>query len=62
VEIKNQQESKVYGVFLVRPRYHVRVPGRSAITFEERPFGTPQAIKDWLYNGDKYWYEFIYAK
>ncbi len=62
VEIKNQQENRVYGVFLVKPEYHMRVPGSPAIAFQQRAPGTPQAIKAWLYPGDKYWYQFIYRK
>jgi hypothetical protein len=62
VEIKNQNQSKVYGVFLVKPEYHVQVPGRAGIIFEERAPGAPQAIKAWQYPGDRYQYEFIYHK
>jgi hypothetical protein len=62
VEIKNQNENKVYGVFLVKPEYQMRVPGRSGIIFEGRAGGAPQAVKAWLYPGDKYEYEFIYRK
>ena len=62
VEIKNRSENKVYGVFLVKPEYHVRVPGRPGIVFEGRTAGAPQAVKAWLYPGDKYEYEFIYPK
>jgi hypothetical protein len=60
VEIKNQRQNKVYGIFLVKPKYHVGVPSRPAITFEDRAPGTPLAIKAWLYPGDEYAYEFIY--
>ncbi len=62
VEIKNQSQNKVYGVFLVKPEYHMRVPGTPSIMFEDSAPGTPQAIKAWLYPGDKYAYEFIYKK
>ncbi len=30
------------------------------ITFEERPSGTPEAIKAWFYPGDNYGQQFVY--
>lgn len=62
VEIKNPQETKVYGVFLVKPEYHTRLPKRSTIIFEKRGPGPAQAIKAWYYGGSKYFNDFIYPR
>jgi LPXTG-motif cell wall-anchored protein len=32
------------------------------ITFDERPVGSPEAIKAWFYPGDNYGHEFVYPK
>jgi hypothetical protein len=62
VEIKNPEESKVYGVFLVRPDYRWTAPGTPILTFDERQPGSTPAIKTWFYPGDKYGNEFLYAR
>ncbi len=37
-------------------------PSKPLITFEERPAGTPEAIKSWFYPGDNMGNEFVYPK
>jgi hypothetical protein len=62
VEIKNPQETKVYGVFLVKPDYRRTAPTGAVVTFDERAPGTPEAIRTWFYPGDKFGNRFIYRK
>jgi hypothetical protein len=62
VEIKNRQENKVYGVFLVAPDYRTTAPSQAVVTFEERAPGSPEAIRTWFYPGDKYGSRFLYRK
>lgn len=40
----------------------VNASGRTAVTFEKRAAGAPEAIKDWFYFGDTDGHEFLYAK
>ena len=62
VEIKNPQQTRLYGVFLVKPEFEARVPKRSTIIFEKRAPGAPRAIKAWFYQGSKYLNDFIYPR
>ncbi len=62
VEIKNPQESKVYGVFLVKPDYRGKAPSQPGLTFDKRGPGSPMAIRTWFYPGDKYGKRFMYTK
>ncbi len=62
VEIKNPEESKVYGVFLVKPDYRGKAPSQPGLTFDKRAHGSPLAIRTWFYPGDKYGNQFMYAK
>lgn len=60
VEIKNPAETKSYGVFLVKPEFHVRLPKKSTLIFEKRAPGSPDAIKAWYFQGSKYENDFLY--
>jgi hypothetical protein len=62
VEIKNQTETKVYGVFVVGPLYRTTAPTRPAILFDESAPGKPKPIKAWFYPGDNYGKVFVYSK
>ena len=62
VEIKNPQQTKLYGVFLVKPEFHLRLPKRSTIIFEPRAHGQPLAIRAWFYQGSRYLNDFIYPR
>lgn len=60
VEIKNPAETKSYGVFLVKPEFHVRVPKKSTLIFKPGAPGSPEAIKAWYFQGSKYFNDFLY--
>jgi hypothetical protein len=59
VQVFDKDEKHLYATLLTVPEY--REPaGKTAIRFDERPAGTPEAIRSWLYPGDSYAHEMIY--
>jgi hypothetical protein len=42
--------------------YTMQTPDKPMIELDERPSGTPQAIRTWFYPGDKDGWEFVYPK
>jgi len=45
---------------LAIPDYRLKPADKPVIRFEERPSGTPEAIKAWFYPGDQYGQQFVY--
>ncbi len=62
VQVFNQEESHLYGTFLTVPDYRTQPAGKTIITFDERPSGSPEAVKAWFYPGDNYGHDFVYPK
>jgi hypothetical protein len=62
VQVFNKDETKLYTTTMGIPVYRLTPTDHTVITFEERPAGTPEAIKDWYYPGSNYGVEFLYAK
>jgi hypothetical protein len=62
VQVFNKDESHLYATILAIPDYRVEPKDKTVITFEERPSGTPEAIRAWFYPGDNYGQEFVYPK
>jgi hypothetical protein len=62
VQVFNRDESHLYGTFLAIPDYRLQRADRTIITFDERPAGTPEAVKAWFYPGDNYGHDFVYPK
>ena len=62
VQIFTEDEREIITTTLAVPAYRPEPTGDSVITFEERPSGSPEAVKRWFYPGDNYGFEFIYAK
>jgi len=62
VEVFNQNESHLYGIFLTIPDYRLTPPGKVIVTFAETPAGSPDAVWAWFYPGDNYGHEFVYPK
>lgn len=58
----NKNENHLYGTFLTIPDYRLKPAGKPIITFEERPTGSPEAVKAWFYPGENYGHEFVYPK
>jgi hypothetical protein len=62
VQVFDKDERHLIGTFLTIPDYRMTAPSKPLITFEERPAGTPEAIKSWFYPGDNMGNEFVYPK
>src|ERR1700737_3093891 len=60
VQIFDQDEKKLYPTILAAPDYRLNPPNKPLILFEERPAGTPMAVKAWFYPNDSYGEEFVY--
>ena len=62
VQVFNKDETHLYGTFLAIPDYRIKPAGKTIITFEERPAGSPEAVKAWFYPGENYGHDFVYPK
>lgn len=62
VQVFDKNQTHLYGTFLTIPDYTMTPPSKPLITFEERPAGSPEAIKAWFYPGDNFGNEFVYPK
>ena len=62
VQVFSKDEKHLYGTFLAIADQRLRPAGKPIITFDERPVGTPEAVKAWFYPGDQYGHEFVYPK
>jgi hypothetical protein len=62
VQVFNKNENHLYGTFLAIPDYRIKPAGKPIITFEERPAGSPEAVKAWFYPGENYGHDFVYPK
>jgi hypothetical protein len=62
VQVYNKDETHLYGTFLAIPDQRLRPADKPIITFDERPAGSPEAVKAWFYPGDDYGHEFVYPK
>lgn len=60
VEILDKDEKHLLTTILAIPDYRLMPSDKPVISFEERPSGTPEAIKAWFYPGDNYGIEFVY--
>ena len=62
VQVYNKNENHLYGTFLTIPDYRVKPRGKPIITFDERPSGSPEAVRAWFYPGENYGHDFVYPK
>jgi hypothetical protein len=62
VRVLSRDGSKVYATFFTIPDERLTPTDKPAVTFEETPAGTPEAIKAWFYPGDPVGHEFVYPK
>lgn len=60
VQVYDKDEKTFYGMLLAIPNYRLTPADKPVINFEERPSGTPEAVKAWFYPGDQYGVEFVY--
>lgn len=62
VQIFNQDQTHVYATILAIPNYRLRPTNKTVITFQERPAGSPEALRAWFYPGNSWGQEFVYPK
>ena len=62
VEIWNSDRSQLIATILAIPDYRLQPADKTVVTFEERPTGSPEAIRAWFYPGDEFGQEFVYSK
>jgi hypothetical protein len=62
VQIFTEDQSKLLATILTVPDYHVEPAGKTLLSFEERPSGSPEALASWFYPGDNYGVKFVYPK
>jgi hypothetical protein len=62
VQVFNKDENHLYATLLAVPDYRMEPRDKTVVTFEERPKGSPEAIKAWFYPGSTYGEEFVYPK
>jgi hypothetical protein len=60
VQVFDKDEKKLFATMLAIPDYRMQPSDKPLIRFEERPSGSPEAIKVWFYPGDLYGQEFVY--
>jgi hypothetical protein len=59
-QIFDKDEKQLIATLLAIPDYRLKPADKPVITFEERPSGTPEAIKAFFYPGDDYGLQLVY--
>src|SRR5215471_8404564 len=62
VQVLNKQNGKLITTLMTIPDMTLSPPKDAFVMFEERPAGSPQAMKAWFYPGNSIGEEFIYPK
>ena len=62
VQISNKEQTQVLATVLTIPNQRLQAPDNTIMNFEERPTGSPQAIKAWFHPGLRSGHEFVYPK
>jgi hypothetical protein len=62
VQVYSKDEKRLVGTFLAISDYRMKPAGKPIITFDERPEGSPEAVKAWFYPGESYGHDFVYPK
>jgi hypothetical protein len=60
VQIFDKDEKHLLATVLTVPDYRLKPADKPLLQFEERPSGTPEALKAWFYPGENYGREFVY--
>ena len=60
VQIFDKDEKHLLATALTVPDYRLEPADKPLLQFAERPSGTPEALKAWLYPGENYGREFLY--
>jgi len=62
VQIWNEDETRLITTILAIVDYRAKTPGKTIVSFDERPARQPEALKAWFYPGDNSGVEFVYPK
>ena len=62
VQIYDKDEKQLYATVLAIPNYRLQPSDKPVLSFEERPAGTPEALKAWFYPGDNFGQQFVYPR
>jgi hypothetical protein len=62
VQIYDKDEKQLYATILAVPDYRLQPSGEPVLYFEERPAGTPPALRAWFYPGDNFGQQFVYPQ
>ncbi len=62
VQVFNADETRLITTLLAIPNLRLTPTSETVLRFEERPIGTPEAIRAWFYPGDNFGQEFAYPK
>lgn len=60
VQIFDKDEKQLLATVLTVPDYRLKPADKPLLQFDERPSGTPEALKAWFYPGETYGREFVY--
>ena len=59
VQVFTEDQKQLLATILAIPAYRVEPTGKTVVTFDERPSGSPEALHEWFYPGDNYGFEFV---
>ena len=62
VQVFTEDQKQLLATILAIPAYRVEPTGKTVVTFDERPSGSPEALHEWFYPGETYGLEFVYPK
>ena len=62
VQVFSEDNDELLATILAIPAYRLDPSPETIVTFEERPAGSPQAIRQWFYPGETSGVEFVYAE
>lgn len=62
VQIFTEDQKQLVATIMAIPDYRDEPAGKTIMTFDERPSGSPEALHSWFYPGDNYGFEFVYKK
>ena len=62
VQVFSEDQKQLIATILAVPDYRLEATSATALTFEERTSGSPEALHSWFYPGDNYGLRFVYGK
>lgn len=62
VQFFNADDGKLVATIMAVPDYRLEPTADTVISFEERPSGSPEAVRSWFYPGENYGLKFVYRR